>query len=236
MYGSNFMKLKLALAASVFASALSSSAMAADMAMAAAPYDWNGVYVGALATYGFARSHHCDTAACPDNPITGSGPIVNGSGLGGGVTIGFNHTFNNFLLGAEGDYSFTGFNGSSPSQTTPGYGCGPGCITNVTALGTARIRVGLPMNNVLPYLTGGLAISNVHGELIRGSDTTFLNATAGGGVEVGVTQNVSVKAEYLHVFDNGQRFTFNPAACAAPGCSLNHYSDDLIRLGLNVRF
>jgi outer membrane immunogenic protein len=216
--------------------AMSNTAMSADMAPPPSQYNWDGVYLGALATYGMAHSHHCDTAACPDNPISGSGPNVNGSGFGGGVEIGFNQTFNNVLFGVEGDYSFTGFNGSSPSQLIPGYGCGAGCITNVTSLGTARLRVGLPMDNILPYLTGGLAFSNVHGQLINGADTSFLNLALGAGLEVGVTPNISIKGEYLHIFDNGQKFLFDAANCAAPGCSLNHYSDDLFRVGLNFRF
>ena len=231
-----FLALAAVLAIMILAPTL---AQAADPPLAPAPYDWTGFYIGAVGTYGMAHSHHCD-ANCPDNPVGGSGPMVNGSGFGGGVTIGFNETFNNFLLGAEADYSLTGFNGSSPSQATPSYGCGTGCITNVTSLGTARVRVGMPMNNVLPYLTGGLAISGIHGALGGFSngagDATFLNATLGAGIEVGVTSNISVKGEYLHIFDNGQRSIFAPALCSSPGCSINHYTDDLVRLGVNVRF
>jgi len=213
------------------------TATAADIMPAPAAYNWNGFHAGLLGTYGWANSHHCDNT-CPDNPLVGSGPTVAGSGLGGGLTIGVNHTFNNILLGAEADYSITGLNGNSPSQVAPGFGCGAGgCATNVTSIGTARLRLGMPFNNVLPYLTGGLAVSSIHGQLgTVGADTTFLNATAGTGIEVGVTQRISIKAEYLHIFDNGQRFIYNPASCAAPGCSLNHYSSDLARVGINFNF
>ena len=220
---------------------LSGAAMAADVKVAPAPassYNWDGFHIGALGTYGWAQSHHCDAVNCPDNPVPDSGPTVNGTGFGGGAEVGFDKTFNNVLLGVEADYSFIGINGSAPSQVTPSYGCVGNCITNVTGLGTARLRVGLPLNNILPYLTGGLAISSVHGQLgtLGGSDTTFVNATAGAGVEFGVTPNISLKAEYLHIFDNGQRFIFLPTGCVAPGCSINHYSDDLARVGINFRF
>ena len=230
------MKKFMGLAAILAAMILTPLAARAADPVAPAAYDWSGFYIGAVGTYGFANSHHCDSV-CPDNPTAGSGPSVYGSGLGGGATIGYNQTFDNFLLGVEGDYSFTSFNGSSPSQITPSYGCGAGCITNVTSLGTARIRVGVPFDNVLPYLTGGVAISNVHGQLgSGGSDTSFVSPALGAGVEVGLTSNISIKGEYLHIFDNGQRFIFDNSNCVAPGCSLNHYSDDLFRVGLNLRF
>ena len=232
--------MKLALLAGLLIVAnMGAPAFAADpVAPAQGIYNWDGFHVGALGTYGWTQSHHCDRVACPDNPVAGSGPTVNGSGFGGGVEVGFDKTFNSVLLGVEADYSLMRIHGSSPLQLTPSYGCAGNCITNVTGFGTARLRVGLPLNNILPYLTGGLAVSSVHGELdtLGGSDTTFLNATAGAGVEFGLTQNISVKAEYLHIFDNGQRFIFLPATCVAPGCSLNHYSNDLARVGINFRF
>jgi outer membrane immunogenic protein len=199
-------------------------------------YDWNGAYIGLLGTYGWADSHHCD-GTCPNNPTSGSGPDVSSDGFGLGLELGYNHVWNSVLVGIAADYSFTDIDGSSPSQAAPAYACGTGCDTDVHGIGTARIRLGLPMNNLLPYLTGGLAISDVQGRLDGdGSSKTFFNATAGFGLEYGVSQNFTVKAEYLHIFDNGKRFVFNPADCAAPGCGLNEYSADLVRLGLNWKF
>ena len=206
--------------------------MAADV-VAPSTYNWNGPYVGLEGTYGWASSTHCNSF-CSGAP---SNPVVYGSGLGGGAEVGFNYILSNVLIGAEADYSLMGLNGSSPGGGGFGCGGGNGCVTNVTGIGTARLRLGVPVNNVLPYVTAGGALSSITASLGSNppGNTNFLNFAAGAGIEVGLSHHLSVKAEYLHIFDNGQLFIY-PSGCGGPGCGVEHYSADLARVGINLHF
>ena len=209
------------------------SAMAADT-LAAASYDWNGPYVGVLAGYGWANSQHCDGVTCPTVGL-GSGPTVSSSGFDAGVEIGYNIQMENIVFGLEGDYSLANINGSSPSTAI--YGCVSGCETDINGFGTFRARLGYAADNIMPYITGGVGVLNVNASLGGiGSSNTMVEPVVGAGVEFGISENVSIKAEYLHFFNTSQVFTFRPGACVAPGCSVRDVSMDTVRVGLNVSF
>jgi outer membrane immunogenic protein len=78
-------------------------------------------------------------------------------------------------------------------------------------LGTVRGRAGLALDNVLVYLTAGLAygktnhsVSDVtngstNPEIFHDFSTTKIGAVAGGGIEYGLDPRWSVKAEALYV-------------------------------------
>ena len=78
-------------------------------------------------------------------------------------------------------------------------------------LGTVRGRAGLALDNVLVYLTAGLAygktnhsVSDVtsgstNPEIFYDFSTTKIGAVAGGGIEYGLDPRWSVKAEALYV-------------------------------------
>ena len=210
--------------------ALANAANAADPAVDSA-YDWSGFYVGAVAGYGWADSQHCDGSGC-DLP----GPDVDSDGFMAGATLGYNHQFDQIVLGIEADYMFGSVDGSTPPGSIDGYGCGTtGCETNIDGLGTVRARLGFAMDNFMPFVTGGVAIMDVEGVLNEGSSDTFINAVAGAGLEYAFSDSITVKAEYLHVFDNGNRFFFNDL-CAGPGCGLKDVSLDVVRVGVNFTF
>ena len=152
--------LRFAASASVLA-LLSSAAAAADLPTFNPPpapmlsttpiaYNWSGFYIGAHGGWGF-----------------GSGDFDDGFVVGG--QIGVNWQFNNFVLGAEGDGSFTDWG-------------------DTNAVGTARLRGGLGLGRFLPYVTAGVAFQ----------DFDDVGWTAGGGVEYAITDNVTAGVEYLH--------------------------------------
>jgi outer membrane immunogenic protein len=117
----------------------------------------------------------------PPSPLSAATPVapadwtgfylgINGSdGLVGG-TLGYNYQTGMYVLGVEGDIDTTWSSSSSPPY-----------------LGTARARVGLAFDQIMPYLTGGLAFD--HGNT---------GTVVGGGVEFRITSALSLKAEYLH--------------------------------------
>jgi outer membrane immunogenic protein len=113
-------------------------------------YNWSGFYLGAHGGWGW-----------------GSGAFDDGFVIGG--QVGVNWQFNSFVLGAEGDGSFTDGGGTD-------------------AVGTARLRGGLALDRFMPYVTGGVALE----------DFDDAGWVIGGGIEYAFTDNVSAGIEYLH--------------------------------------
>lgn len=177
-----------------------SSAVAADLivdepiyeAAIAAAYDWNGGYVGGFVGYGWGESFFDFSPEDDiDAPVEITGWLV-------GVTAGANFQSGAFVLGVEGDIAWSDIAGAA--------GCPDGgfeCTTDIHWLGTLRGRAGFAADALLVYATAGLAVADVESD----SDpytpgltysSTYVGWTAGGGVEVGLDENVSLKAEYLY--------------------------------------
>ena len=89
--------------------------------------------------------------------------------------------------------------------------------------------------NWLPFLTGGLAVGEVKGwdSLFASSGSDFRAGwTVGGGVEVGLARNWTVKLEYLYV-DLGNRQMFNVVPGVPESVSFN---TNIIRAGITYKF
>jgi outer membrane immunogenic protein len=86
------------------------------------------------------------------------------------------------------------------------------------------------MNGWMPYVTGGLAVAEVEADngFSSGSDTVA-GWTVGGGLEVKLDRNWSVKGEYLYV-DVGDSFNLGGGERAT--------LEDLhiVRGGINYKF
>jgi outer membrane immunogenic protein len=192
--------------------ALSSRASAADLRRGgyqapyvAAPmvYSWMGPYLGGNIGYQWGS-----TTNNPTNP----------SGVAGGVQAGYNWQNGQFVFGAETDIQL-----SAADDTFA-----PWKFSNPW-FGTLRGRAGIAFNNVLFYVTGGLAYGGVTGEWMGLSESkTHLGWTVGGGAEFGITQNWSAKIEYLYIdlADRGYSIT----------ATNNGLESSLVRLGVNYRF
>ncbi|WP_127143671.1 outer membrane protein [Pelagibacterium montanilacus] len=192
--------IRTALLASAAVFALGTAAQAADPILPAptpvapAPamtHDWSGFYAGINAGFGSGGAY--DDGDLLD---FGGEDIDDISGFIGGVQVGANFQADMFVLGVEGDIQL-----STMSQTVE-LG-GDDYIASLDYFGTVRARAGVAIDNVMPYLTGGLAYGGV---TVDTSDldpdyvdsNTHWGWTIGGGVEVAMDQNVSFKAEYLY--------------------------------------
>lgn len=241
------------------------SAMAADMpvkAPTAAPpivstYNWNGLYFGGNAGWGFAKANAIAGLLVPN-------PNEHGAGAGSrswnnviaGGQIGYNWTpWRNVVVGIEGDLSFANLKDNYPGISVDGTSYK---TTDLDSFGTVRGRIGYAIDNWLIYGTGGAAwthlrVSNTQGPcgtLAGGTvnctgpfqqvplgymDSSTLNLigwTVGGGVEVGIRPNWTAKLEYLHM-DFGS-FTFTDPL-------FNRITNgvlrlDVVRLGVNYKF
>lgn len=168
----------------------------------AAPQTWTGPYVGANIGYQFG------SAALSMNP----------SGFAGGLQAGYNYQINQFVIGAETDFQFSGADDTFAAYkfSNPWFG-------------TLRGRVGWAMNNVLIYGTGGFAYGRGEVEWLGWSQTkTHTGWAAGAGIEVAFTPNWSARAEYLYMDLSKENYTM---------VGLNtDIESSIVRFGLNYRF
>ena len=137
---------------------------------------------------------------------------VDNNGFMGGGQVGYNFQFTKFILGLEGDISFTDWDGTNAFGQVR-------VSQDINWFGTVRGRLGYAWQRIMPYVTGGLAVAEVDfsAPFVGSSSETMTGWTAGGGVEVAVTDNVSLRGEYLH-FD------------------LSELDGDIVRAGINFRF
>ena len=232
------------------------AAWAADLPMKAAPlpppvYDWSGFYIGISGGGSVGGSNHFDPNGAA---FTADGLSVKGGMVGG--TAGYNWQMGSFVLGFEGDLSWVDEYGSHNDNNGVGAPAGPfggpggtsffadpgfQSFTKETWLGTARVRAGYAVNNLLFYGTGGWAgagieagmKSTVNNALIFSSTSMHNGWTAGGGLEWGFAPSWSAKFELLYTkFDSAGFVT----ALGDGTRSAVTFDDWVFRAGINYRF
>jgi outer membrane immunogenic protein len=166
-------KLLLAAASIV---AMSGSAFAADPVEACAD-DWSGFYGGVHGGYAFGDA---------DTDIGNTGI----EGFMGGGLAGWNFQTCNFVIGMEGDIGFGEIDGRNGNVDD----------FDVEPNGHLRVRAGLPMDNIMPFIAGGLAIADADLRQNGGGNHTDLHLgfSIGAGVDVAVTQNIVIRGEYIY--------------------------------------
>jgi outer membrane immunogenic protein len=181
-------------------------------------YNWSGFYLGVNGGGAWGTSNW--NSAGSRNL---SGEVVGG-------TAGANWQMGHAVLGVEGDVDWSNIKGTGTAA-----GCPAGCTTNNDWLGTVRGRAGYAFDRFLPYVTGGLAVGDIKASTPGFAGATQTNAgwTAGGGVELALTNNWTAKAEYLHVDLGNMNCGFNCGGVANNNVSLK---SDLVRGGVNFRF
>jgi opacity protein-like surface antigen len=250
-------------------------------------YDWNGFYVGV--NNGAIEGSYDALTSTAVNPTYLFRPkdvaAVNAagvqnlkhSGFSGGLQAGYNWQSGRVVFGLEGDLDFLHLNAAANSGAVryPGGGSGFGptvhgvffpynqavisSYANANWLATVRPRLGVTVSNWLFYATGGLALTQLQGQMLftdgnapdaalgleqQGNVNTLrAGYSAGGGVEAGLTDRLSLKAEYLfldfgrvhaHEVDNDFAL-FTPVVTQNFTQSLDLRAS-LLRVGLNYRF
>jgi outer membrane immunogenic protein len=171
----------------------------------------------------------------PPSSYGGTGPYLGGnlgyewgttsnnptrpSGFAGGVQGGYNWQTSQFVFGGEADIQLSGAN----DLVTPWKFSNPW-------FGTLRGRGGIAFSNFLVYGTLGFAIGELEAQTVGLVSESHANVgwTAGGGIEMGLTQNWSAKAEYLYLDLSSSNFTLTGAS--------NGFTANLFRLGANYHF
>jgi outer membrane immunogenic protein len=222
--------MKRILTAALLAS-VATSAFAADLPSRKAPplapvysapaFSWTGFYVGVNGGFG-------------TGDFRGAGSGVFGDPSGGfvGGTAGYNYQIGQFVVGVEGTLDW--------ADLTKNTTLANGSFTkaSVDSLGNVLGRFGFAADRALFYVAGGYAGGDVHGTDFTAGGLTFGNSawqsgySIGGGIEYAVTNNVSVKAEYLFTQLGSQSyFAGSPADGVKTGLNIN-----TIKTGVNYKF
>jgi outer membrane immunogenic protein len=174
---------------------------------------WRGYYVGANIGGGWDEGTAASTCI---NSLTNSssGCVIlnqggpNGSGILGGAQVGYLAPIDlgggtPLMVGFETDMQASGVGGSQHvGSPIPLVGFPPCADCTFTArqsinwFGTARLRVGVPLDNLLIYVTGGL----IYGELQAAQSINFTSGTGSYSANVTTTHvgpTVGAGAELL---------------------------------------
>lgn len=206
-------------------------------AQAEPSYNWTGPYIGGhggWSDWTFAR---------PDDPTS---PTQEIDGAFGGAQIGYDYQFpNNFVIGAVADVSAGDLSG--PTYKDGNY------ITvssDIDAFGTLRGRLGYSFGHSLLYGTAGAAWMKgsttedcpagaggghckTAGAYSETADIDVWGYAYGGGLEVKLSDHISLFAEYLR-FDFGTE-TVDPGPKSNPRQEAIE-DIDVVRAGVNFRF
>jgi outer membrane immunogenic protein len=211
--------LAFAAAAPVHAADLSVAPIYKAPPMVPVPaYNWSGFYVGVNGGGAWGTSNW----STPSNSFNLSGGQVGG-------TAGMNWQAGRAVFGLEGDVDWSGVRGRAAPTLCPG------CATNNDWLATVRGRAGYAFDRFMPFVTGGLAVGDIRATAPGAAGATQTNAgwTVGGGVEFALTNNLTAKAEYLHVDLGNMNCGFSCGVATGNNVSVR---EDIVRGGVNYRF
>lgn len=219
--------------ATLFTAAVAASAtpaFAADMyggRPAPAPYagysspspvaNWAGAYLGVQLGYawGSVKNTHATNG-------TGKGSLNSAAfGIYGGVNTMLT---TNFVLGAEADLNLAGQGNSMTLGGVP--------YRNESDWhGTIRARLGVAFDRIMPFATAGLAFGENWVRRNGAEDsTTDIGLALGAGIEGLVTDNISVKVEYMHL-------DFGKTNLSPGGAGVNtSLTNNILRAGVAYRF
>jgi outer membrane immunogenic protein len=208
--------LRTMIIGAVSAIAMASSAFAADIykndagSLKDTPYapafSWTGFYLGANVGYAWGDTDISSGNGGFDETPGGIG--YDTDGVIAGAQIGYNWQRGRFVFGLEGDIGYLGAEGDERIIDSPdNFG-----ETEFGAYGVLAGRLGIASDRALFYVKGGWALASVDtsaGDLDEGDDIDPFDATkldetlsgyaVGGGVEYALSQNWTVKGEYLYM-------------------------------------
>jgi len=170
-------KLFLATCAATATLACSTAALAGDLGLAGASYDWSGGYVGINAGAAINNSTFSNTYRYTGQDIVNQAnlDLINALDTSwdpgntvftGGVLAGYSQQYGSFVVGVEGDFNYTGFDATLRSDASGVMSqVLPPARTEATNevdykgnwFGTVRGRLGYAFDNLQVYGTGGLA-------------------------------------------------------------------------------
>ncbi len=241
---------------------LAVSFLLCGISSATAAYDWGGAYIGVDAGYGFG------TTSIPAEPLPSAQyfditPTTMHPSLSGGLVganVGYDWQSGKTVFGAITDFYISGIDGKTRQQQVLHYNGTPysgnnffGANSKGQWLSSLRARIGItPLDNLLIFTTGGLAISEYHYNsslnfcpsctVSYKSDFsgTQIGPVLGAGASYAIADNWSINAQYLHYAFGNTSQTVYPVPSLLPYPYQVKYvyklSLDTILFGLNYKF
>lgn len=193
----------------------------------------------------------------------------NNVGFEVGGQLGYNIQFNQIVLGVETDIQYLGNSRNASNNYTytnlvvggPAGSNGLYTFNNRQKdgyFGTARGRLGYAFDRLLLFVTGGLAYGNVStnnavlylpagsppGTVAtlytrNGRNNTNIGYTLGGGLEYAITNNFTIKGEYLYVNLGNRNNIYSNGPFVAQTNYFNNQnrtSFSVARVGVNYKF
>ena len=173
-----------------------------------------------------------------------------------GVQAGYNYQIGSSVIGLEGDYNWVGLDKAKLFSLADG--TGSTANFKFSEFATLRARGGLALDRTLLYVTAGVAFAHIQNTdnfegfdrpAVASEDKWKAGLAVGAGVEFALSQNWSVKGEYLYMmFQDSDAPLLNPdgtRSCGGDGintpifrnCRMNFTeSAQLARLGVNYRW
>lgn len=171
--------------------------------------DWTGWYVGGHFGYGMG------TYGAMANPALNQAVLFPPSltGFVGGFQAGYNvHLSNDIVLGLEADVTVP----SPPDR--PATGIAP-FNTTIDYFGTVRSRIGYAFDDIVPYVTAGLAsgrttihANDADGNAVASQSSMHVGWTVGAGVERALLARWTAKAEYNYIGLGSRTSSFDLAS------------------------
>jgi outer membrane immunogenic protein len=253
---------KLSILGASLAALCSTAVLAADLPVTPpppvyVPYSWTGIYLGINLGLGGDRFQYPFSVSVPAIATFASGNAsITSSGIIGGGQIGYNWEFgNNVVLGFETDFDGAGIRGKATANlngialgAVP-FGAAIQAGSRINYIGTVRGRLGYAWDRFLVYGTGGFAYGQVNsaisasaaagGGAIAFTDSQNSSRTGfavGGGFEYALTNNLTVKTEYLYV-NLGTNNILNQNLFGVVGVNVNQKTQvNIARAGINYKF
>jgi outer membrane immunogenic protein len=232
---------------------------------APAAHNWGGVYIGANLGYAWGDLKVRDMNYTYQEPPQLAGPLegtakLSTDGWFGGAQIGYNLQSGRFVIGVEADIQ-----GGDVSDSIELVGKMPEDVgilsgrdiegtlsADINYFGSVRARLGLAHDRVMPYITGGFAWANVDVDanltidgqiddiiIAKSKSNTHTGWVVGGGIEVALDQNWSLKGEYLYWDFGKETYSFSTVSSLNNIHTISGEADlsfHTFRVGVNYKF
>ncbi|MEZ2332124.1 outer membrane protein [Mesorhizobium sp. RCC_202] len=203
--------MKRLIAIAALAGLGATAASAADMTgpVAGSAYDWSGFYVGGH--IGFANGNVRATDVTQPNggfftdlvPAGTEGFGFRDTNIAGGAHVGWQHQWDQFVLGGEASWTFTGIDKTIVSPYFPDSDTETGKIQHyATVVG----KVGYAFDRFMIYAKGGYAGGKVgfkardNDALVTYEQNEWHNGYAvGAGIDYALTDKVILGVDYTHI-------------------------------------
>lgn len=142
----------------------------------------------------------------PFGPTAAQGCDGDSLGAQAGVRLGYDYQMGNFVIGAVGDLSVV-----DQEDSVTGFSTTPASYTftrNLESMAAIRARLGYAFGPALAYITGGYAVGKVENRFRTSNGANTFTASVdddkadgyqwGGGLEVALTEKVTLTGEYLY--------------------------------------